>query len=291
MTQTNEVPGELSDDEIRSICIANGCTIGADSNIYGAVRAAIKASQERRSAGAEPVATAHFIGSDKGIGFGLTVEVEFADVDSIVEGRTDGDTLALYASPRSAGGGEAAWAPEYAERIRALADALLRGNPSMHSLREAALFLQDSYLDRAAPVGGDKVPPSEASEPIFTRIGYIHEGDRFIYKTRGKPSDKPVYIRGASPPAPPTAAEPTPEIDDMRRDDWRKCYSAIINSLAAMLNAPTPDKIFDLDAIPADPIKEQIVQIRLAVDKFGARPELAKRAAPSPAAPLEGRLP
>ena len=71
---------------------------------------------------------------------------------------------------------------------------------------------------------------------------------------------------------------------DPVREAWRSCFSKIINALAAMLNAPTPDKLFDLNAYPCDPIKDQIVRIRTAVDEFGralkANVETAPQAMP-----------
>jgi hypothetical protein len=49
---------------------------------------------------------------------------------------------------------------------------------------------------------GAPAAPQGQAEANYERIGYIHAGDKFIYPTRGKPTDKPVYIR-VSPPKDP----------------------------------------------------------------------------------------
>lgn len=49
-----------------------------------------------------------------------------------------------------------------------------------------------------------------------------------------------------------------------------EAHGAIIDALAAMPNVSTPDKLFGLNAYPANPIKDQIIKIRDAADKFGA---------------------
>ena len=61
------------------------------------------------------------------------------------------------------------------------------------------------------------------------------------------------------------AAQPAPVVGG----DWRDCYSRIIKALGSMVTVSTPDKLFDLDAIPRDPIMEQVVRIRQAVDSYG----------------------
>lgn len=61
------------------------------------------------------------------------------------------------------------------------------------------------------------------------------------------------------------AAQPAPGVGG----DWQVFYLATIKALASMVNVHTPDKLFDLDAIPRDPIMEQVVRIRAAMDDYG----------------------
>ena len=51
-------------------------------------------------------------------------------------------------------------------------------------------------------------------------------------------------------------------------EGWQKCYSAIIKALAAMATVHTPDTLFDLDAIPRDPIMDHITRIKSAIDAY-----------------------
>ena len=60
-------------------------------------------------------------------------------------------------------------------------------------------------------------------------------------------------------------AQPAPGVGG----DWQVFYLATIKALASMVNVHTPDKLFDLDAIPRDPIMKQVVRIRAAMDDYG----------------------
>ena len=62
--------------------------------------------------------------------------------------------------------------------------------------------------------------------------------------------------------------------------EWQKCYSAIIKALAAMVNVHTPDKLFDPNAIPRDPVMDQITRIKIAIDAYSKD---ADRATTTPA--------
>jgi hypothetical protein len=56
---------------------------------------------------------------------------------------------------------------EAQERIRWLADELLRGNPGQHALREAAFLLQDKYLEASE---SPAAPPAAQAEPDIADI-------------------------------------------------------------------------------------------------------------------------
>ena len=49
---------------------------------------------------------------------------------------------------------------------------------------------------------------------------------------------------------------------------WRETYGKIIKALAAIVNVHTPDKLFDLDAIPRDPVMVFVQQIKVALDGY-----------------------
>lgn len=49
---------------------------------------------------------------------------------------------------------------------------------------------------------------------------------------------------------------------------WGECSGAIYKALAAMAAVSTPDELYALDAIPRDPIMDEVVRIRQAVDAF-----------------------
>ena len=55
---------------------------------------------------------------------------------------------------------------------------------------------------------------------------------------------------------------------------WRVTYSKVIKALAAIVTVHTPDNLFDLDAIPRDPVMGLVQQIRVAID--GYRPPQRK---------------
>ena len=70
------------------------------------------------------------------------------------------------------------------------------------------------------------------------------------------------YIRGYSDAV--KAAQVQQEADAA----WRDCYGAVIRALAAAVNVNTPDNLFDIDAIPRDPIMEQVARVREAMDRY-----------------------
>ena len=47
----------------------------------------------------------------------------------------------------------------------------------------------------------------------------------------------------------------------------REAQATTIKALAAIVNVPTPDKLLDLEAIPREPVMEQVTRIRAAWDK------------------------
>lgn len=49
---------------------------------------------------------------------------------------------------------------------------------------------------------------------------------------------------------------------------WRETYGKIIKALAEIVKVQTPDKVFDLDAIPRDPVMHFVQQIRAAIDGY-----------------------
>lgn len=49
---------------------------------------------------------------------------------------------------------------------------------------------------------------------------------------------------------------------------WRETYGKIIKALAAIVNVHTPDELFDLDAIPRDPVMGFVTQIKHAIDGY-----------------------
>ena len=49
---------------------------------------------------------------------------------------------------------------------------------------------------------------------------------------------------------------------------WRVTYSKVIKALAAIVTVHTPDNLFDLDAIPRDPVMGLVQQIRVAIDGY-----------------------
>ena len=55
---------------------------------------------------------------------------------------------------------------------------------------------------------------------------------------------------------------------------WSVTYSKVIKALAAIVTVHTPDNLFDLDAIPRDPVMGLVQQIRVAID--GYRPPQRK---------------
>jgi hypothetical protein len=48
----------------------------------------------------------------------------------------------------------------------------------------------------------------------------------------------------------------------------RADHTKIVKALAAIVNVPTPDKLFDLDAIPRDPVMREVERIRAAADSL-----------------------
>jgi hypothetical protein len=45
-------------------------------------------------------------------------------------------------------------------------------------------------------------------------------------------------------------------------------HAKIIKALAAIVNVPTPDRLYDLDAIPRDPVMREVERIRAAADSL-----------------------
>ena len=49
---------------------------------------------------------------------------------------------------------------------------------------------------------------------------------------------------------------------------WRETRGKVIKALAGIVNVHTPDKLFDLDAIPRDSVMVLVQQIRVAIDAY-----------------------
>jgi len=57
-------------------------------------------------------------------------------------------------------------------------------------------------------------------------------------------------------------------LDALERKDAaiKKCYSEVIRGLADVVNVHTPDKLFDLDAIPRDPVMAIVSRIKTSME-------------------------
>lgn len=57
-------------------------------------------------------------------------------------------------------------------------------------------------------------------------------------------------------------------LDALERKDAaiKKCYGEVIRGLADVVNVHTPDKLFDLDAIPRDPVMAIVSRIKTSMD-------------------------
>ena len=57
-------------------------------------------------------------------------------------------------------------------------------------------------------------------------------------------------------------------LDALERKDSaiKKCYGEVIRGLADVVNVHTPDKLFDLDAIPRDPVMAIVSRIKTSMD-------------------------
>ena len=49
---------------------------------------------------------------------------------------------------------------------------------------------------------------------------------------------------------------------------WRETHGKVIKALAGIVNVHTPDNLFDLDAIPRDPVMALVQEIKAALDKY-----------------------
>jgi len=49
---------------------------------------------------------------------------------------------------------------------------------------------------------------------------------------------------------------------------WREIHGKVIKALAGIVNVHTPDKLFDLDAIPREPVMGLVQQIKVAIDAY-----------------------
>ena len=49
---------------------------------------------------------------------------------------------------------------------------------------------------------------------------------------------------------------------------WRETHGKVIKALAGIVNVHTPDKLFDLDAIPREPVMGLVQQIKVAIDAY-----------------------
>ena len=56
---------------------------------------------------------------------------------------------------------------------------------------------------------------------------------------------------------------------------WRETHGKVIKALASIVNVHTPNKLFDLDAIPRDPVMALVQDIKVALDKY--KPPQPKR--------------
>lgn len=51
-------------------------------------------------------------------------------------------------------------------------------------------------------------------------------------------------------------------------EQWRKTYGEVIKALAAIVNVRVPDKLFELDAVPREPVMVQVMKITGALKAF-----------------------
>ena len=49
---------------------------------------------------------------------------------------------------------------------------------------------------------------------------------------------------------------------------WKETHGKVIKALAGIVNVHTPDKLFDLDAIPREPVMGLVQQIKVAIDAY-----------------------
>lgn len=65
-----------------------------------------------------------------------------------------------------------------------------------------------------------------------------------------------------------SAVEANKITDALERKDAaiKKCYSEVIRGLADVVNVHTPDKLFDLDAIPRDPVMAIVSRIKTSME-------------------------
>ena len=49
---------------------------------------------------------------------------------------------------------------------------------------------------------------------------------------------------------------------------WRETHGKVIKALAGIVNVHTPDKLFDLDAIPRESVMGLVQQIKVAIDAY-----------------------
>jgi hypothetical protein len=63
-----------------------------------------------------------------------------------------------------------------------------------------------------------------------------------------------------------TAPQPKQEQGELVA--WRETHGKVIKALAGIVAVHTPDKLFDLDAIPRDPVMALVQDIKAALDKY-----------------------
>ena len=63
----------------------------------------------------------------------------------------------------------------------------------------------------------------------------------------------------------------TPQLQQAEKQEpvaWRETHGKVIRALAEIVTVHTPDNLFDLDAIPRDPVMGLVQKIKMAIDGY-----------------------
>jgi hypothetical protein len=162
---------------------------------------------------------------------------------------------------------------ELREALRVLAEAYRaassRAQDTLSLLADLAALVRVKYgnldsdvnrmLAHADRILAAPIPAIPAKGRVYlVATGETHEGRETYTRHDGKPpalcDSECLYTSPAIP---------------AEGQAWRDAFSKISHALAAIVNVSTPDKLFDLDAIPRDPVMAQVTTIRSAIDAYG----------------------